>query len=101
MANLASGCALARRFSRGSNQATEAIPVLVEVTPQLADPSLGEAELRAHVRGALAGHEIFSKAAISFGTRAEPGREIEAEGDLLGRWRLRVVVQRLHKRPAT
>ena len=64
--------------AKSSSQATEALPVLVEITPQLADPSLRETELRAHVLCAFAGHEVFHKAAIAFAACLQPSRESRA-----------------------
>src|SRR5262249_29876238 len=81
-------------------KAAEALPVLVKVTAQLADPGGAEAELRAHVQGAFPSHQVLGQAAVSLRTRPEPRREVEAEAGLLRRRRLRVIHQRLRKRVA-
>src|SRR6476660_2249001 len=73
----------------------EAVPVLLEVTPQLADPGGAESVLVGHVESARAQHEILDDAAIPLTAAAQPGREVQAEADLLGDGRLRVVAEPL------
>src|SRR6185369_16346541 len=73
----------------------EAVPVLLEVTAQLADPGGAESVLVGHVESALAQHEILDDAAVALAAAAQPSREVQAEADLIGDGRLGVVAEPL------
>src|SRR5262245_52053042 len=75
--------------------ATEPFPVVVEIAAHLADPRGAEAVPGAHVLRPFTPHEVLGQAAVPIRTRHQPGGEVTTENDLIGRWGLRVVHQRL------
>lgn len=73
----------------------ESFPVLVKFLSQLADTRRTEPELAGHDAGSLADHQVLDQRAIPLCSRRRPGWEVLTKCQLVGHWRLRVVVQSL------
>ena len=73
--------------------AAEAGPVLVELAPLLGDAAGADAVLAGQIPGPLAHRHVQHQAAVAVGQVGQPGREIDAEGRLVGHLGLRVVLQ--------
>src|SRR5262249_18939198 len=80
--------------------AAEALPVVVGVAAQLADPGGAQAEPAAYLECSFPPHQVLGQAAVTLRARRQPTREVDAKADLLGDGGGSVVAQRLRQRVA-
>src|SRR5262245_38603867 len=73
----------------------EALPVVHELAPELGNAAGRQAVPVRHVQRPLAEHQVLDDAAVTLAAAPDPGREVEAEGNLLGHVAPRVVAQGL------
>src|SRR5437868_4297945 len=88
----------ARSDGGGSRAAAEAVPVLAEVAPQLADAGRAQLVRAGQLVRPVPQRHVLDDAAVALAQRGQPAREVQPEADLLIDWGLRVVGQGLGER---
>src|SRR5208337_4819356 len=81
----------------GSGFITVSQPILVKFLTELAHPPRRQAEPSRDVLRSLADQKFVHEPSITLAAAVPPIREIDAEYDLVGHWRLGIILERVEE----